>query len=158
MRWKLAWLAIGLSACDVEASLGAQDGGFDAFVADASGDANDAASTDAGADANDAGTDASDAGADANESDTSTVDAAVIDVGPPDAGECAPPDASACLQCQAVVCCPVYAPCVHATNCRCIVDCVLSGGTSAGCTTHCGADHGESAPLITCAQNHCACP
>ena len=154
MRWKLAWLAIGLSACDVEASLGAQDGGPDAVVADASDDA----STDVGADANDAGTDASDAGTDANDIDTSIVDAAVIDVGPPDAGECAAPDASACRQCQAVTCCPVYVTCEHATNCRCIVDCVLSGGTSAGCTTHCGADHGESAPLITCAQNHCSCP
>ena len=160
MRWRLAWLAIGLSACDVEASLGAQDGGPDAVAADANDDARDGAGHDAGHDAgDDVGSDSgNDAGNDANETDTSIADAAVLDGGLRDAGECAPPDASACLQCQAVACCPVYAPCEHATNCRCIVDCVLSGHTSDACTTHCGADHGESAPLITCAQNHCACP
>jgi len=153
--------ALLATACDVEASLGAEDGGPDVVIAI------DAAVHDAGSDG---GIDAD--VHDANDVDAALVDAALVDVGHDasahDAGSdtgldatpmCAAPDASACVQCQATTCCTPYAACAMAANCPCIVDCVVVGGhTLAECTVHCGADHGESSPLITCAQGHCACP
>jgi len=72
------------------------------------------------------------------------------------------PDAGACGQCQLEGCCDALIACQADAFCPCIADCVLTNGeTVAACTTHCGgADHGEHAPLITCAQGHCAgsCP
>lgn len=77
------------------------------------------------------------------------------------APSCSPPDASACIACEASMCCDAFAACAAAATCPCIVDCVLTGHEIGGCMTHCGGpDHGEHAPLITCAEGHCggACP
>lgn len=134
-------LVLGLSACDVEASLGANDAGVDAVTT----------------------LDGSHA------VDTGTIDGG-LDSGPPDAqppGDagndaaptCAVPDAGACGQCQAAMCCAEYTACQAAPTCPCIVDCIFAGHGAAACATHCGAaDHGESDALVACAQHQCVCP
>lgn len=170
MRSALLALVVLVSACDVEVSLGDHDAsGADGSLRDAMAmvDAShdDAAPLDAGMpDAN-----ALDAGApdahpiDAHVEDVGA-DAGLLDAAPSDVGldghaMCATPDAGACVQCQAAMCCAEYLTCAGAATCPCIVDCVLaSGHTPSECSVHCGADHGESTPLITCAQHHCACP
>lgn len=67
----------------------------------------------------------------------------------------APADAGMCLECQAAMCCAAFDACSRAATCPCIVGCVLSSMPVADCMTHCGADHGEHAPLIACAQASC---
>jgi len=148
---RLAAILLFLGGCDVEVSLGSHDA---AILTDAGTDA--ATFADAGLDAtppNDAGVDSAqpaDAGSDA---------ASAADIGtesPPPT--CATPDAGVCVQCEATMCCAEYTACAAATTCPCIVDCVLHGHTAASCATHCGPDHGESGPLVTCAQHSCTCP
>lgn len=169
MRSALVAVVVLVSACDVEVSLGDHDAsGSDGALRDAMSivDAghDDAAPGDGGS---------FDAGSlDANDLDASLPDSHVADAHVEDAGTdapsdvgldghamCAMPDAGACVQCQAAMCCAEYLACTGAATCPCIVDCVLAGGhTVSECSVHCGPDHGESTPLITCAQHHCTCP
>ena len=159
-----------LSACDVEASLGAHDaGGADAMsLLDGShtpdtGHAVDAfIAEDAGTDAaviDDAGIDAAHL-VDAAHAVDGGIDAAhALDAGLDAHGAvCATPDAGACIQCQAAMCCAEYTACQAAPSCPCIVDCIFAGHTAAECAMHCGADHGESTALASCAQHACTCP
>ncbi len=112
--------------CDVESSLGEHDASLDA---PAGGDG----SVDAGLDA---------------EPDDASGDAAP---------SCAAADGGACVACQASACCEAFAACALAATCPCIVDCLLQGHALDGCNTACGgADHGEHAPLRTCAESSCA--
>lgn len=149
-------LMLALAGCDVEASLGSHDAGIDALLAlDAhgvdGGHDSDAAVADAASD--DAGLDAAH-DLDASHGADGSIDAPVLDA----PATCATPDAGTCIQCQAAMCCAEYTACQAVPTCPCIVDCVFAGHLVADCETHCGADHGESTALLSCAQHHCACP
>jgi hypothetical protein len=170
VRRALLAFVVLISACDVAVSLGDHDAGTDGGLRDATPmlDAGhdaaarqDGGAIDAGSllDANDLDAGVPDAHVpDAHVQDAGT-DAAPADVGVDGHVTCTTPDAGACVQCQAAMCCTEYLACTAAATCPCIVDCVLAGGhTVSECSVHCGADHGESTPLITCAQHHCACP